>query len=128
METVEGIGNDLIEIVRIRKSIERHGQHFLDRIFTRREQDYCYRFQDPIPHFAGRFAAKEAVAKAFGTGIGADIFWHEIEIVNDEQGKPIVFLSEDVLKRFNHPQVLLSISHGTEIAMAVAIVKMGGNN
>jgi holo-[acyl-carrier-protein] synthase len=54
----KGLGNDIIEIDRIRQSIERHGQHFLDRLFTQKEQDYCFKFKDPVPHFAGRFAAK----------------------------------------------------------------------
>ena len=118
---IKGIGNDITDIPRIRQSIERHGQHFLDRLFSQREQDYCYRFQDPIPHFAGRFAAKEAIAKAFGTGFGAEIHWHDLEILSSERGQPVVFLSESLQKRFENPQVFLSISHTSEYATAVAI-------
>lgn len=118
---IRGVGNDIIDIVRIRQSIERHGQHFLDRLFSRREQDYCFKYQDPIPHFAGRFSAKEAIVKAFGTGFGAEIGWHDIEILNNERGQPIVFLSDLLQKRFEDPRILISISHTAEYATAVAI-------
>ncbi len=117
----QGLGNDIIEIERIRLSIERHGQHFLNRLFTQREQDYCYKFKDPVPHFAGRFSAKEAVAKALGTGFGADVSWHDIEILGNELGKPIVHLSDGAKKRFDNPRILVSISHSTSHATAVAI-------
>jgi holo-[acyl-carrier protein] synthase len=117
----KGIGTDLIEIRRIRQSIERHGQHFLDRLFTRREQDYCYQFQDPVPHFSGHFSAKEAIVKAFGTGFGSEIQWHDLEVLHDDRGKPIVLISESLQKRFNHPHILLSISHAEEYATAVAL-------
>lgn len=117
----KGLGNDIVEIDRVRQSIDRHGQHFLNRLFTQREQDYCYKFKDPVPNFAGRFAAKEAVAKALGTGFGADLAWHDIEIIGDENGKPEVRLSESAKKRFNNPHVLVSISHSVTHATAVAI-------
>jgi holo-[acyl-carrier protein] synthase len=120
-ESLQGLGNDIIEISRIRLSIERHGQHFLNRLFSQKEQDYCYQYKDPVPHFAGRFSAKEAIAKALGTGFGADLSWQDVEILNDESGKPIVHFSEGAKKRFNHPNVLLSISHSTSHATAVAI-------
>lgn len=116
-----GIGNDIIEVARVRKAIERHGLHFLNRLFTSREQDYCHKYKDSAPHFAGRFAAKEAIAKALGTGIGASVQWHEIEIINNDQGKPIVHLSEALKARFHHPRLLLSISHCQDYAAAVAL-------
>lgn len=117
----QGLGNDIIEIERIRLSIERHGQHFLNRLFTQNEQDYCYKFKDPVPHFAGRFAAKEAIAKALGTGFGTEVSWHDVEILGDEQGKPIVHLSEAAKRHFNNPRILVSISHSTSHATAVAL-------
>lgn len=116
-----GIGNDILEIERIRGSIDRHGQHFLNRIFTQKEQDYCYKFKDPIPHFAGRFSAKEAIAKALGTGFGSHLSWHDIEIVNDDLGKPVVILSDAAKKNFKNPRILLSISHSQNYATAVAL-------
>lgn len=118
---MRGLGNDIIEIARMRSSIDRHGLHFLNRLFSQKEQDYCYRFQDPSPHFAGRFAAKEAIAKALGTGFGAHLAWHDIEVINNEQGKPVVHFSETIRIKFQNPQVLLSISHCNEYAMATAV-------
>jgi holo-[acyl-carrier protein] synthase len=118
---IQGLGNDIIEIERIRLAIERHGQHFLSRLFTQKEQDYCYKFKDPAPHFAGRFAAKEAVAKALGTGFGSEVSWHDIEILSNELGRPIVHLSKEVNQRFHNPHVLVSISHSASHATAVAI-------
>jgi len=117
----QGIGTDIIEIERVRQSIDRHGQHFLNRLFSPKEQDYCYKFKDPVPHFAGRFAAKEAIAKALGTGFGADLAWHDLEVMGDEHGKPVVHLSEAAKKRFNNPRLLVSISHSTTHATAVAL-------
>lgn len=117
----QGLGNDIVEIERIRQSIDRHGQHFLNRLFTHREQDYCYKYKDPVPHFAGRFAAKEAIAKALGTGFGTHLSWHDIEILNDEHGRPHVHLSESAKKHFDTPNLLLSISHSTTHATAVAL-------
>ena len=118
---VKGLGTDIIEIDRMRKSIERHGQHFLNRLFTQKEQDYCYKFKDPAPHFAGRFAAKEALVKALGTGFGAHISWHDIEVFNDEFGKPIVSLSSHASQKFDSPHLLVSISHCESYATATAI-------
>lgn len=118
---IRGLGNDIIEIDRMRQSMERHGMHFLNRLFTQREQDYCYKFKDPAPHFAGRFAAKEAIAKAFGTGFGAQLSWMDIEVLSNDLGKPVVLLSLETQKRFENPQILVSISHSALYATAVAI-------
>jgi holo-[acyl-carrier protein] synthase len=117
----QGLGNDIVEIERMRQSIERHGQHFLNRIFTHNEQDYCYKFKDPVPHFAGRFAAKEAVAKALGTGFGSELAWHDIEILPDAHGRPHAHLSPAALTRFSAPHILVSISHSTTHATAIAL-------
>ena len=81
-------GVDMIEIARIERGVNRHGDRFLNRFFTEQEQAYCDGRFDSL---AGRFAVKEAVAKALGTGIG-DVSWQEIEIVNDERGKPNLIL------------------------------------
>lgn len=117
-----GLGNDIIEIDRIKKVIERTGQRFLDRVFTRKEQDYCLHFKESFRHFAGRFAAKEAVVKALGTGLRDGISWLDIEITNDLMGKPLVQLSPSIMRQFNNPQILLSISHCDSYAMATAII------
>ena len=109
-----GIGIDIIEIDRFHTVIERRGKNFLKRLFTERELRRMYGAESLtmhlITHFAARFAAKEAVTKALGTGF-RDIDWHDIEIINNELGKPEVFLSEKLAKRFDHPNLMLSISH-----------------
>lgn len=118
---IKGIGTDIIEVERIRQSIERHGQHFLNRLFTHKEQDYCYKFKDPAPHFAGRFAGKEAIAKALGTGFGAELAWLDIEITVDSKGKPEVYFSAEAKQKFHNPHVHLSISHAESHAVAMAV-------
>lgn len=118
---IQGIGNDIVEVARMRKSIERQGQPFLSRIFTQRERDYCNQFKDSTPHFAGRFAAKEAIVKALGTGFSKKAHWQDIEILNDKRGKPSVFLSESLNHEFYDPILLVSISHTADYATAVAI-------
>ncbi len=119
--TLKGIGNDIIEIRRIQKSMERFGTYFLSRLFTQKEQKYWLCFKNPAPHFAARFAAKEAIVKALGVGIGKTISWHDIEIFNDKKGKPKVLFSSRAASLFDHPQILLSMSHSQDYATAVAI-------
>lgn len=118
---MKGIGNDIIEIERIRHSLEQHGDHFCERVFTPKERAYCLEHADPAPRFAGRFSAKEAVVKALGCGFGKDASWQDIEILSDPNGKPEVHLSDSLMKRFNNPRILLSISHCKLYATAVAI-------
>lgn len=83
-----GTGIDLVEIARIQQSMDRFGQRFLDRIFTGAEQAYCLRKRKAAESFAARFAAKEAAAKALGTGISHGVGWREIEVVRASSGKP----------------------------------------
>lgn len=116
-----GIGNDIIEIERIRRSYDHHGYRFLTRLFSTVEQDYCLKHKDPVPHFAARFSAKEAVVKALGTGFGEYASWLDIEIVNDELGKPHVKLSESLQKKLGNTSIMLSISHCQLYVTAVAI-------
>lgn len=119
---VQGIGTDIIEIQRIKVAVERHGMRFLERLFTDKEQTYCHRYKDPMPHYAGRFAAKEAILKAFGTGMHPEVTWKEIEIINDKQGKPEVHLSSRLKQTLGIAHVFLSISHCDAYATATAIV------
>lgn len=118
---VSGVGNDIIEVERIQKAIDRHGQHFLDRIFTKLEQEYCNRYQFSARHYAGRFAAKEAVVKAIGVGFREGVHWVDIEILNDANGKPEIHLSSDLNSSWDFPELLLSISHCQDYASAVVI-------
>jgi holo-[acyl-carrier protein] synthase len=119
---VQGIGNDIIEISRVRASIARHGSHFLNKIFSKQEQEYCQKHRDPTPHFAGRFAAKEAIVKALGTGFRHGITWLDIDIQNDDYGKPIVVLSQELKGLLGEPKLLISISHCREYATAFAVL------
>jgi holo-[acyl-carrier protein] synthase len=116
-----GIGCDIIEIDRIRKAIK--NQAFVERLFTPFEIEKSLRFQDLAPYFAGRFAAKEALSKALGTGIGSKLSWHSMEIVNDDQGKPLVIWSKEITNRYGIAETHLSISHSKSTAIAYAIVE-----
>lgn len=115
---VIGIGNDIIEVARIQSNIETHGDRFLNRVFTQAEQEYCLKHRDSAVHFAGRFAAKEAVAKALGTGFSQGVSWLDIEILNDGHGKPYVNGSPHLNELFDHPNLLIAISHCKEYATA----------
>jgi holo-[acyl-carrier protein] synthase len=115
-------GVDLIEIARIEEVVTRHGKHYLERIFTPAELEYCGKRAESL---AGRYAAKEAVAKALGTGIG-DITWKEIEILGDDQKAPVLTLygmAADKAKELGLANWSVSISHnqGDAIAFVVAI-------
>ncbi|ACZ33289.1 holo-(acyl-carrier-protein) synthase [Chlamydia pneumoniae LPCoLN] len=114
------IGTDIIEISRIRKAIATHGNRLLNRIFTEAEQKYCLEKTDPIPSFAGRFAGKEAVAKALGTGIGSVVAWKDIEVFKVSH-RPEVLLPSHVYAKIGISKVILSISHCKEYATATAI-------
>ena len=91
--SVLGVGVDIIETERIERSLERFGERFLHRVFTDGEIGYCQSMKYPARHFAARFAAKEAVSKAFGTGIGKAMGWREIDIRKKESGEPFVILN-----------------------------------
>ena len=116
-----GVGTDIIEIPRVKQAIDRQGQSFVDRLFTDTEQSYCKKFNDPFSHYAVRFAGKEAVLKALGTGIRENISWLDIEIVNNDLGKPIATLSGELKKRFPSTEIHISLSHSKTTAIAFAI-------
>lgn len=116
-----GIGNDIVEISRIRTVFARYPQRFLQRVFTSYEQEYCLKRKDPALHLAGRFAAKEAVVKALGTGFTQGLSWLDIEIRHDSKGKPAVFFSSLAIDLLGTPTLLVSISHCHQYATAVAI-------
>lgn len=121
LSRVLGIGNDIVEINRIRNVFRRHPARFLSRLLTPNEQAYCLKCKDPAGRLASRFAAKEAVAKAMGTGFGQFLSWLDIEITHDASGKPQVLLSKPLLEKYPNTLFHLSISHCREYATAVAV-------
>ncbi|MGL4347900.1 MAG: holo-ACP synthase [Chlamydiales bacterium] len=116
-----GLGNDVIEVKRIEQAINKYKNKFLHRLFTNKEIEKSYTFKDPTLYFAGRFAAKEAIAKALGVGFGKSLSWLDIEILNSPSGQPIVELSKASARHFKSPNILISISHTKLVATAVAI-------
>lgn len=118
-----GLGADLVDVERIRGVLERQGERFLQRVYTEEERAYCLGMKVPYPHLAARFAAKEAVSKAFTTGIGAELGWKSISVYHGERHEPLVRLDEkgqQLLKDVGASYVLLTLSHTQTAAMAVA--------
>ena len=121
-----GLGIDIIEVARIQASYERFGERFLNRILLAGEIDYCLSHKTPGPFLAARFAAKEAISKAFGTGIGAQLAWLDMEIRRKESGEPYVVLhgkGEQLLKDRAGRIVLISLSHTQAHVAAVAVLE-----
>jgi holo-[acyl-carrier protein] synthase len=121
-----GIGIDIIEVARIQASHEKFGERFLNRILHPGEIAYCLSHKMPAPFLAARFAAKEAISKAFGTGIGAQLGWHDMEVARRESGEPYVILhgkGEELLKQRGGRIVLISLSHTQQHATAVAVLE-----
>ena len=121
-----GTGIDLIEVARIRASHEKFGERFLQRILRPAEIAYCFSHKNPAPFLAARFAAKEAISKAFGTGIGRQLGWQDMEVGRKESGEPFVILHDGGLKLLQERAgriVHLSLSHTANYATAMAILE-----
>jgi holo-[acyl-carrier protein] synthase len=124
---IVGIGVDLVKISRIEKAGAAH-PGFLERVFTQRERDYCNRQKYPAQHYAARFASKEAVLKAFGTGLSAGMKWTDIEVLHGDGGGPFVNVTgvaRDLADLKGVKQILLSYSHDEGYAVANAVL-VGG--
>lgn len=119
--SILGLGIDIIENSRIQESINNLGQNFIKRLFSENEQNYCNKYNNKIPHYAVRFAAKEALVKALGCGFGKDFSFLDCEIINDERGKPHIHLSDKAIKKFNNPKFHVSLSHSDQYATAIVI-------
>lgn len=120
-----GVGIDLIEVERIRSVIDRQGERFLERVFTGEERAYCAPMKFPHKHYAARFAAKEAVSKCFGTGIGAELGWRSVSVYHGERHQPLVRLDERgtaLLRAAGATAVHLSLAHTEALAVAVAVL------
>jgi len=123
------VGVDIVEIERLGRAIERWGQRFLDRVYTPREQAFC---RGRVPELAARFAAKEAISKALGTGIiGREgVNWQDMEVLPDRRGKPLVYLHGRALRRAEEvglTQWAISLSHEREVAIAFVVASGEGD-
>lgn len=121
-----GTGIDLIEVGRIQSSYEKFGERFLNRILRPDEIQYCLTHKRPGPFLAARFAAKEAISKAFGTGIGEELGWQDMEIKRKPSGEPYVVLHDkgiELLQKRGGKIVHLSLSHTEFHATAIAILE-----
>jgi holo-[acyl-carrier protein] synthase len=123
---IVGSGIDLVEIGRIQRSMERYGQRFLDRVYTAAEQAYCLRKRQAAESLAARFAAKEAGAKALGTGISQGVNWLEIEVVREPGGRPALRFhgrAAQFAARLGVRHAALSITHTADLAMASVVLE-----
>ncbi len=121
---IVGLGTDIVDVERIEKMIADHGDHFLTRVFTPFEIAHCQPRREPAPHYAGRWAAKEAVMKALGTGFTSDVGWTDIEVRVKPSGQPFIELHGSTLAvaaGLGIDEILISISHTDRYATATAI-------
>ncbi len=124
-----GIGNDIVDIRRIEKTIARYGDRFINRIYTRNEQAVSLRRATKTESYAKRFAAKEACAKALGTGFAKGVFWNDLGVENDEHGRPVMVLTGGAKARLNsmvpegyEPVIHLSMSDEPPYAQAMVVI------
>jgi holo-[acyl-carrier protein] synthase len=129
---VIGIGTDIIECLRIARMIEKHGELFLRRVYTPHELEYCNARKAATQHFAGRWAAKEAVLKAMGTGLSRGVTWRDIEVWNNDVGQPVIRLGggarelcEGLGVREMHITISHCRSHATAYALATGLPDTG---
>jgi len=121
-----GLGTDLIETRRVEQSIDRFGDRFLERIFSPGEIAYCERKKNAAESFAARFAAKEAGAKALGTGISRGVTWKDFEVKRETSGRPSLHLSgraAELAAAIGVKRIQLSLTHSRDLAMAVVVVE-----
>ena len=120
---IVGTGIDIVEVLRIGQMIERHGELFINRVYTPDEIEYCQSRKESTQHFAGRWAAKEAILKSLGTGWVKGISWRDVEVRNAGGGQPFVHLHGGALEASDQlgiTQMLVSISHCRSHAIAYA--------
>ena len=121
---IVGMGVDIAEVDRIEAAILRHGQPFLERVFTEAERAYCERFKNKYERYAGRFAAKEAAMKALGTGWRRGVRWVDFEVVREAAGRPTILLdgvAKQIALQLGVRRISLSITHTAAVALAQVI-------
>ncbi len=125
MPELIGLGTDITECLRIARMIERHGELFINRVYTPEEIRYCQNRKQATQHYTGRWAAKEAILKALGTGWRKGISWRDIEVRNEPSGRPVVAVRggvKEVVERLGVVEIHVTISHCRTHATATAIV------
>ena len=125
-QMILGVGIDIIEVARIASSFEKFGGRFVNRILLPDEIAYCQSHKNPAPFLAARFAAKEAISKAFGTGIGAALGWQDMEIRRKASGEPFVVLhgkGRELFASRGAKQLLVSLSHTQHYAAVTAVLE-----
>jgi len=126
---IVGVGTDLTEVGRIRESIGRFGDRFLDRIYTKGERSYCESKANAAERFAARFAAKEAGMKAIGTGWNFGVTWKDFEVVNEPSGRPKLVLqgvARQIATKLRVENVAISLTHTSEMAFAIVMLETAG--
>jgi holo-[acyl-carrier protein] synthase len=121
---IVGLGIDIAEVARVKAAIERHGETFLRRVYTAKEQEYCERFKNKYERYAGRFAAKEAAMKALGTGWSRGVRWVDVEVAREKGGRPTMKLAGEaahIADRLKVKNIVLSITHTADQAFAQVI-------
>lgn len=119
---VKGIGIDVVEIDRMQRIVDRWGDRFLTKVFTEKEIRYADVRQNPIHHICGRFAVKEAVAKALTTGWSRGFRWKDVEVTNNPAGQPLVILSGIARELLKDCRVHVTISHAESVVVAAAVI------
>jgi holo-[acyl-carrier protein] synthase len=123
---IVGIGIDIVDIERLRTALDRQTDRFVQRVFTQSEQSFCRSHRDPVPHYAARFAAKEALFKALGTGWAKGVTWLDVEVKRERQGAPALLLGGEAAKissSLGATKIHLSLSHSESSAAAVVILE-----
>jgi len=120
---VFAIGVDMVEVERIQQLIRQYGDRFLNRVYTPTEREYCLKKAIPAINFAARFAAKEALFKATGFGLGEGMRWWDVEVINDSKGQPCVRLHGKTFQILKGKKIHLSLSHTQKLAVAMVVVE-----
>lgn len=119
---IQGLGIDVVDVSRMEEVIARWGEAFLNKVFTGNELRYVRSKMNVVPHYAGRFAVKEAVAKALATGWAGGFRWKDVEVQNDPSGKPSVILHGALKELLRRNRILISLSHTDTTVVACAVI------
>jgi len=120
---IRGIGVDILEIERIRRSMERYGDRFLGKVFTAQEIAYCTGKSNVCQHFAARFASKEALSKALATGWRGELRWKDVEVINDTSGQPHIALHGPLRKSLSASSIFVTLSHSETHVVAIVLIE-----